>query len=239
MDGLTTVQNLTMVNMIDYKYSSVKPFYTEGMSKETINSRIKRLRLQLGYTQDQLGKAIGISGVSVSKWESEDSEPKSKHLPAIAKALKVSLDQLLHGGERTLEPGPDLRGQVPLISWIQAGNWLEMDISQIEHSTYYAHTANVGPRAFALRVIGDSMTSTTGGKSIPDGSVVIVDPDITPVHGKVVVARLDDSNEATLKQLVIDGGQKYLKPFNNAYPMMPINGNCTIIGVVKQVVQEF
>ena len=55
----------------------------------------------------------------------------------------------------------------------------------------------------------------------------------------MVVAMLDDSEEATLKQLVIDGGAKYLKPFNNSYPTMPINGNCTIIGVVKQVIQDF
>lgn len=238
MNGLTAVKDLTMVNMIDYKYISVKPFYTEAMTKETINSRIKRLRLELGYTQDQLGKAIGISGVSVSKWESGDSEPKSKHLPAIAKALRVAVDYLLHGGS-TVEPGPDIRGSVPLISWIQAGNWLEMQTGSFESTVHYLHTAKVGPRAFALRVIGDSMTSYTGGKSIPEGSVVIVDPDLTAEHGKVVVARLDDNAEATLKQLVIDGGQKYLKPFNHNYPMMPINGNCTIVGIVKQVILDF
>lgn len=64
-------------------------------------------------------------------------------------------------------------------------------------------------------------------------------PCIGAEHGKVVVAMLNDSEEATLKQLVVDGGAKYLKPFNNSYPTMPINGNCTIIGVVKQVIQDF
>jgi SOS-response transcriptional repressor LexA len=83
------------------------------------------------------------------------------------------------------------------------------------------------------------MTSFNGGKSIPEGSVIIVDPNVPAEHGKVVVARLEESNEATLKQLVIDGGVKYLKPFNSSYPTMPINGNCTIIGVVKQLIQDF
>lgn len=214
-------------------------FKIDYMKTELINDRIKRIRTELGYTQQQLAKAAGVSHVTISQWESADTTPKAKYLAGLAKALKVSLDYLIYGLEKNHEPGPAIKGKVPLISWIQAGNWLEIELNLQDHSSHYVHTANVGPRAFALRVIGDSMTSYSGGKSIPEGSVVIVDPDIEAVSGKVVVARLDESNEATLKQLVIDGGQKYLKPFNNAYPMMPINGNCTIVGVVKQVVQDF
>ena len=89
------------------------------------------------------------------------------------------------------------------------------NLQQASDITFYQHTANVSDEAFALRVKGDSMTSFTGGKSIPEGSVIIVDPNMQAEHGKVIVARLEDSNEATLKQLVIDGGAKYLKPFNN------------------------
>lgn len=238
MDGHFSPAYSTLVSSINPNLKQIKVGYDVMMKKENINQRIRRLRIARGYSQQQLANAVGVSDASVSKWESEQSEPKSKFIPLLARALLVTSEHLLHGSELNIEAGPDLRGKVPLISWIQAGNWLEMEVAESERHSYYSHTANVGPRAFALRVIGDSMTSQVG-KSIPDGSVVIVDPDITPVHGKVVVARLDDSNEATLKQLVIDGGQKYLKPFNNAYPMMSINGNCTIIGVVKQVVQDF
>ena len=58
------------------------------------------------------------------------------------------------------------------------------------------------------------------------------------ISGKVVIARLDDSSEATVKELVIDAGRKYLRPFNSSFPTIPINGNCTIIAVAKQVIQE-
>ena len=107
---------------------------------------------------------------------------KQKYLPALAKSLKVSLDYLLHGIESNVEDGPNLRGNVPLISWIQAGKWLETEVLEVQDvKMQYPTTAKVGPRGFALRVIGDSMTSYTGGKTIPEGSVVIVDPDIEPV----------------------------------------------------------
>lgn len=39
-------------------------------------------------------------------------------------------------------------------------------------------TALVSEMAFALRVRGDSMTNPLGSPSIPEGSIVIVEPDI-------------------------------------------------------------
>ena len=215
---------------------------TERMSFST---RLKERMLAQGIKAVDIATRLGISKGTVSQWVNGIAMPSGKNASLLAQQLRCNHTWLMQGkGDPDkaveLQLGPDIRGRVPLISWIQAGNWLEMDSSKLAEPTqYYSHTANVGDRAFALRVMGDSMTSFTGGKSIPEGSVVIVDPDLAAEHGKVVVARLDDNAEATLKQLVIDGGQKYLKPFNHNYPMMPINGNCTIIGVVKQVILDF
>lgn len=69
--------------------------------------------------------------------------------------------------------------------------------------------------------------------------MIVVDPELLYSLGSLVVARLDDSREAIFKQLVLDGEQKYLKPLNSQYPAIPINGNCTIIGVVRQAILDF
>lgn len=69
--------------------------------------------------------------------------------------------------------------------------------------------------------------------------MIVVDPELPYSSGSLVVARLDDSKEATFKQLVIDGEQKSLKPLNPQYPAIPNNGNCTIIGVVRQAIIDF
>ncbi|EGR1090072.1 LexA family transcriptional regulator, partial [Vibrio cholerae] len=78
-----------------------------------------------------------------------------------------------------------------------------------------------------------------GKKSIPEGAIIVVDPEMPYSSGSLVVACLDDSIEATFKQLVIDGDQRYLKPLNPQYPAIPINDNCTIVGVVKQAIIDF
>lgn len=70
------------------------------------------------------------------------------------------------------------------------------------------------------------------GLSIPEGTVILVDPEVEAVSGKLVVAKLESENEATFKKYVVDAGHRYLKPLNPQYSMIPINGNCRIVGVV-------
>ncbi|WP_444923472.1 S24 family peptidase [Microbulbifer sp. DLAB2-AF] len=138
--------------------------------------------------------------------------------------------------EGNVTPGPAIRGRVPLISSVTAGQWREVvdNFQPGDAEEWRETTANVGPHAFALRVEGDSMTAPTG-ISIPHGSVVIVDPDTEARNGSIVVAKLVDIQEATLKKLVIDGPNSYLRPLNPLYTPIPINGNCRIIGVARKV----
>ena len=212
----------------------------------TFQDRLTEQMAAVDIKAVEIARKLKISKGTVSQWCTGLNKPRGENAVKLAKALRCNVSWLMEGKGSPnknveLELGPDLRGQAPLISWVQAGKWKEIDMESLRQTdtTFYQHTANVSDEAFALRVKGDSMTSFTGGKSIPEGSVIIVDPNMQAEHGRVVVARLEESDEATLKQLVIDGGTKYLKPFNNSYPTMSINGNCTIIGVVKQVIQDF
>ncbi|MCM1055081.1 MAG: helix-turn-helix transcriptional regulator [Bacteroides sp.] len=62
------------------------------------NVNLKRLRKSRGATQEQLAEAVGVSPQAVSKWEL-NGYPDSPLLPAIAKFLGVSVDELF-GNER-------------------------------------------------------------------------------------------------------------------------------------------
>ena len=68
---------------------------------------------------------------------------------------------------------------------------------------------------------------------------ILVDTGKEPKNGSLVVAKLDDTNEATFKKYVIDSGRKFLKPLNPSYPLLPINGNCRIVGVVVEAKYRF
>lgn len=63
----------------------------------TIGSRIAQKRKELGLTQEALAAQLGISSQAVSKWENDISAPDISLLPALAKALNCTTDELLTG----------------------------------------------------------------------------------------------------------------------------------------------
>lgn len=51
-------------------------------------AEIRKMREDLGYTEDQLGEILGADGISISEWESEFSEP------ALPGAVRLALECL-------------------------------------------------------------------------------------------------------------------------------------------------
>lgn len=127
-----------------------------------------------------------------------------------------------------ISPGPPILKKIPVISWVQAGEWSEV-VDQFQPG--YAEewidtTATNHPNAFALVVRGDSMEP-----EFTDGDVITVDPGREAISGSYIIAKNGD--EATFKQLVIDGSSVFLKPLNPRYPIKDMTGvEFRIIGVV-------
>lgn len=204
---------------------------------ETIKSRRQALRL----TQQALADKIGVGQSAVQQWESGMSAPRRRHLPSVAEALGMTVAELM--GAPTAEntnalEGPPIAGAVPLISWVQAGTWNETVDNHAPHDaeTWLYATRQVSPRAFALRVRGDSMEAPHGRPTYPDGSIIIVDPDRSVYNGARVVVRLEGQQESTFKVFVEDSGRRYLKPLNPRYPIIEVSSEATVCGVVVQTI---
>ena len=60
----------------------------------TFASRLRMIRGARGMTQDQLARASGICGQTLSAYEFAAREPTLRRLAALATALDVSIDQL-------------------------------------------------------------------------------------------------------------------------------------------------
>lgn len=128
----------------------------------------------------------------------------------------------------------------PVISWVAAGAWAEaVEPYPAGFSDRYEFSEyNSKGSAFWLEVKGDSMTSPVG-QSITEGTLILVDTEAEVAPGKLVIAKLPDSNEATFKKLVNDGGKLFLKPLNPAWRIESFNENCRIVGVVVRALQKF
>lgn len=228
-----------------------------------LGKRLKLARDRLNVTQEQLASRSGVSQAVISALETRDSK-RSQFASRLAAALAVPVEWLQDGdnepewsgnteengltnrvikarqsvsrSESNVEPGPDIRGGVPLISWVQAGAWSDVvdNFAPGQAEEWLPSPRALSSSAFALRVRGESMKNPHGKPSYDAGDIIYVDPKIQAKHGDRVVVRLDDSNEATFKQLIIEGEKRYLKALNPAWPepIIEINGNATICGVV-------
>ncbi|CAI1055289.1 transcriptional repressor DicA [Serratia ficaria] len=66
--------------------------------------RIRARRKELKLTQRALAKIVPVSHVTVSQWETGDSEPGGKNLFALSKALQCSPTWILYGDDNH-QPG--------------------------------------------------------------------------------------------------------------------------------------
>lgn len=127
-------------------------------------------------------------------------------------------------------------GDVPLISWVRAGQWSDVadPYAVGDAEEWKACPVRHGDRSYALKVKGFSMSNPGGKPSFEEGDIIFVDPDREPAHRSLVIVRLDDQNEATFKRLIIDGESKFLEALNPSWPdrIIKVNGNATFCGVV-------
>ena len=67
------------------------------MNTYVTGAAIRQLREALGMTQAELGERIGVSGKTVSKWETAKGLPDISLIRPLAQALNVSVIELMNG----------------------------------------------------------------------------------------------------------------------------------------------
>lgn len=221
---------------IDQQLSAINRCYHFSMLKEEVGQRIKARRLQLGMNQADVAERLGVkSSSAISQWERGVNMPDGVHLYELGRVLGVSTEWILSGGG-----GGDIDDittfvtrKVPLISETQAGAWREIvdNFEPGDAEEWIPAIKKMSKYAFALRLHGTSMMNPNDKRSIPDGAIIFVDPDVTINNGDIVLARLS-TEASTCKKLMIDGEQTYLVPLNPDFKPILMTPDMNIVGVV-------
>jgi SOS-response transcriptional repressor LexA len=209
----------------------------------TLAERLKFARKRCKLNQDQLAELSGIGQGVISKIE-RGSIKKTTGIVALARALDCNPFWLETGEDQPGESeGQQIKrgnvdvaraftGEVPVISWVQAGAWHEVaeafqpDDAERYLPIFKGHSS----QTYALKVRGDSMTSPHG-KSYPQGSYIIVDPaKVSPNNGDRIIAKLEGSAEVTFKVYKDEDGRKWLAPLNTSH--QPIIEPFKVLGTV-------
>ncbi len=188
-------------------------------------------------SQAALGRKAGVSQSTISRMRRGEVDSQSDNVRRVFEALGIAPSRFfypsaerVHGNLAAAIPG---RAQglrtVPLISLVQAGAFGETvdPYPPGDGSAWPICPVRCGPKTYALKVTGESMEPR-----YHNGDIIFVDPDIPAAHGSDVIVRLENSNEGTFKQLVIEGSCRYLKPLNPRFPVIEITTEAQIVGVV-------
>lgn len=215
--------------------------YSFGM-KKTTGEILKELMDRHGHNAYDLEKLSDVPQPTIYRiLKGQHGEPRKSTLDKLAGVYGLQAGHLRNeipmtehaSAASNTEPATGFRGRVPLISWVQAGDFSHANdqFPPGYADEFIETTVNVGRHTFALRVKGDSMEP-----NFPEGAILVVEPDMDFMPGDYVIAKNGD-NEATFKQLMKDGADWYLKPLNHRYPIKPL-GTSAIIGVVREVIQK-
>ena len=230
------------------------------MDRKKFSEAVEAHRISMGLGQKEFGNLFGTSQQVVAGWE-RGSIPNPKILVGVCEMLRLDVSEVSKlRAKRKRKTTPhgvtikkdsmkqsqkiseiEIGTSVPIISWIQAGDWQEIN-DQFEPGDaddFILVCRNISKHTFALRIEGDSMEP-----EFSQGDFIIVDPAVQPETGRYVVAKTNNGNgnngEATFKQFVRDGNSVFLRPLNDKYPLMDMTGKkFKIVGCVVQKTKEY
>ena len=182
----------------------------------TIYERIKKLRENLGMSQQELAEKVGFKTASaVNKIELGLRDINQTKIIAFSKALNVTPAYLMGWDNnenisltQNIIPIPRM-SKVPLLGTIACGEPILAD----ENIEDYINMPNDIKGDFALKCKGDSMINAR----ILDGDIVYIRQQARVEHGEIGAVLID--NEATLKRVYYypQKNTLILKAENTAY----------------------
>ncbi|MDX2330389.1 helix-turn-helix domain-containing protein [Sinorhizobium medicae] len=109
-----------------------------------LEKNLKILRERKGISKEELGRRVGVSGVTIGYWESGQTTPRMGKVEKVSQALGVTVDELLFENFSSspsekainnldLNVSPDQRRAIELIMGLDADD-LKMFITLMERS---------------------------------------------------------------------------------------------------------
>lgn len=158
----------------------------------SLAQNIKKLRLNMGLTQGELAEKINVTRSTVTQWETGWTQPRMGAIERMASVFNVSVSDIvsedapvISGAMKAISNG---ESYLPLVSLGRVHAGVLVDEEGCEKTVNVpSNIAKNHPNAFALEVEGNCMNHV-----IPEGAHVLVDPDVYPSNGSIVVAETED-----------------------------------------------
>ena len=189
-----------------------------------LGEKIKKRRIDLELTLEEVGNIAGVTKSTVMKWETGSIENMGRDkISLLAEALKVSPLWIMGLEDKNITSGVI---SIPLVGQIAAGQPL---LAEENIDDYFNIDTSI-KADFALKIKGDSML----GAGIFPGDIVFIKQTCELGNGEIGAILIED--EATLKKFYKEDDTIILQSENDIYkPMIYKDGNIKILGKLVAV----
>jgi SOS-response transcriptional repressor LexA len=192
------------------------------------------LMAEVHISADELGRRTGVPASTIKKIRNRyNPNPTLTTLLPIARYFSLTLGQLV--GDESLPteragglPKANQEGAtlIPILSWEQAIGCprIQTEIPSLSITSEHAYSQD----AYALIVEEDDWGS------FAKDTVLIIEPFLTVEHRDYAVVYKEGQQSPTLRQILYDEDQLYLKPLVQGYNIAPYTVEHRILGIVAE-----
>ncbi|MCD6056157.1 MAG: peptidase S24-like domain protein [Gammaproteobacteria bacterium] len=204
-----------------------------------ISENLRKLMDDIKITEAKLARQTGIPQPTLHRILSGATRsPRGESLSKLANFLSVTISQLI--GDDPLPsnrlPGthnPQVRSwkSIPLMTLDEVMAWPQLRDKLAEQNWAHWTTTDVqtSEATFAIHVNTDSLNPR-----FPNSTVLVVEPNLAPEDRDFVVIQTKGMRSATVKQLLLDGQDRYLKPLNPEFQTVMMGEEHVILGIILQ-----
>lgn len=199
-----------------------------------ITENLHNLMRNRNMNVNQLAQELGVPMMTIRRLIlGQTTDPRISTLKLIANYFNVTVDSLMEENNQTIiknskKTTPQF---IPIITWEIAKNIKSIkELDLIEWKEWQPISLGVedaiGENAFAL----ESRPSMY--PRFPQETIFIIDPNVNPTDGDVVLVKIKENDEVTLRELIIDPPDWLLQPITSGSNILHYSKNDhEIIGV--------
>jgi SOS-response transcriptional repressor LexA len=203
-----------------------------------LRANLTTLLEQQDLSVNELAKNTGVPQPVLHRLvKGKTTNPNILTLIPIAKFFSISISQLLGEDLLPLSESNEISAKItiklPIIPWEDIHDWIIH--RQTKKSDFILVTENVSRAAFALKIA--ELKSNIDDPIFHENSIIVIEPNIIPQDSDYVIVKNFSlrSSQPLLRQLLIDGNNKYLKPLNSLVETQKLRSNEQIIGVMLEI----
>jgi SOS-response transcriptional repressor LexA len=214
--------------------AAVKQFKHQQTTDNAVINNLHRLMQHQGLSEAELARQTGVPQPTLHKiLSNQTTDPRISTLKTLADFFKIPLDDLFSDNvllQDTPTSGAKDSQSIPVISW--------------EDCVKPNPTSDLSPTNWEDWLVLDGANTIKHGYALisrpsmephfPRGTTLIVDPDVRPSDGDLIVVQYPDTESATLRELIIDGPNRMLIPLNQNSDADHLTDTTRVLGTVTQ-----